>query len=74
MQQLNILLDDQTLALYRRYAETRGMTVEEAIRRALVAKAPLSPESWLEDCFRLMDQARGHSGGRRWRRQDLYDV
>ena len=29
---------------------------------------------WTEETFSTMDEADGRSGGRKWRRSDLYDV
>jgi hypothetical protein len=31
-------------------------------------------DTWLEECFELMDKAQGDSQGRRWTREELYDV
>lgn len=29
---------------------------------------------WIDECFSLMDRANVHSEGKRWKREDLYDV
>ncbi len=31
-------------------------------------------DDWLEECFRLMDRARGNSEGRKWNRKEVYNV
>lgn len=31
-------------------------------------------DTWLEDCFKLMDKAQSNSQGRKWTREELYDV
>lgn len=30
-------------------------------------------DTWLEECFALMDKAQGDSQGQRWTREELYD-
>jgi len=38
--------------------------------------SPISPDAtqWLDECFALMDRANARSRGKRWKREDLYDV
>jgi len=31
-------------------------------------------ENWLDACFELMDRANADSKGKKWKREDLYDV
>jgi len=48
--------------------------VNEAVRETLLGYAAGDPESWLEESFKLMDQAKVNSEGRQWKRVELYDV
>jgi plasmid stability protein len=48
--------------------------VNEVVRETLVGYAANDPESWLEESFKLMDQAGVNSEGRQWKREELYDV
>jgi hypothetical protein len=48
--------------------------VNEAVRETLVGYAADDPQSWLDESFKLMDQAGVNSEGRRWKREELYDV
>ncbi|MGD8258269.1 MAG: hypothetical protein PVH56_11935 [Desulfobacterales bacterium] len=35
---------------------------------------PSDLTQWLDECFALMDRANVSSKGKRWKREDLYDV
>lgn len=48
--------------------------VNEAVREAIVGYTASNPESWLEESFKLMDEAGINSGGRQWKREELYDA
>ncbi len=48
--------------------------VNETVREALLGYAAGEPDNWLEESFKLMDQAQANSEGRRWKREELYDV
>ena len=74
MQQLNIAIDDHTLDAYKEYAKQHGMSLDEVVRRVLAQGVSPARKGWLEECFRLMDQAGADSKGERWKREDLYDV
>ncbi len=72
MPQVTIAIEEEMLAAYQRYAEGLGQTLEEAIRDVLARAAPCGPDNWLEECFRIMDDAGADSKGQRWRRGELY--
>jgi len=48
--------------------------VNQAVREALVGYDQSDPDSWLEESFKLMDRVGANSEGRKWKREDLYDV
>lgn len=48
--------------------------INEAVRETLLGYAAGDPECWLEDSFKLMDQAGADSEGKHWKREELYDV
>jgi len=74
MQQLRIEIEDDVLEAYKAYARQRGMSLDELIRSVLARGISPARTDWLEECFRLMDEAGAGSGGRRWRRGDLYQA
>ena len=48
--------------------------INEVVRESLIGYTAGDPESWLDESFKTMDQAGADSGGKRWKREDLYDV
>lgn len=48
--------------------------VNEAVRETLVGYDKSDPDNWLEESFKLMDQAGVSSKGKKWKRDELYDV
>lgn len=73
VQQLTIDIEENVLLAYEEYARQRGLSLNEVIQRVLAEGISPARTDWLEECFRLMDEAGVGSGGRRWRRADLYD-
>jgi len=74
MQELKISIDDETLEAYRNYARQHGISLAEAIGLVLRRGAAAAQRDWLEEFFRVMDNAAANSQGRAWRRDELYDV
>ena len=71
MRNVTLAMDEELIEKGREYARRRGMSFGALIReqlRELVDR----PSDWTEETFRAMDEAAGGSGGRRWRRDDLY--
>jgi hypothetical protein len=48
--------------------------VNELVRESLMGYSASDTASWIEESFKLMDQAEGDSKGRSWKREELYDV
>jgi plasmid stability protein len=48
--------------------------INDVVRESLTGYGAADAESWIEDSFKLMDQAEADSKGRHWKREDLYDV
>jgi len=74
MPNITISLDENLLNFSRRYAEKHQTSLNALIRKHLEQNVKPGSNDWLEECFRLMDQADGSSKGRNWKREDLYDV
>ena len=74
MPNITISLDEQLLKLGRQYAEKHQTSMNALIRSLLEQTVKSDSTQWIDECFSLMDQASGHSEGKRWKREDLYDV
>ena len=74
MPNITISLDENLLKISRRYAGKHRTSLNALIRKFLEQNVKCDSNDWLEECFRLMDQADGSSKGERWKREDLYDV
>lgn len=74
MKNVTLSVDEGLLAEGRRYASAHRTTLNSLIRDLLARTVRESREDWVGECFRKMDATPGHSGGRTWKREDLYDV
>lgn len=74
MKNITISLDDELLKAGREYAKRHNTSLNSLIRKLLAQTVLPESQSWLEECFSLMDQANANSRGQKWNREDLYDV
>ena len=74
MPNITISLDEKLLKSGRKYAEKHGTSVNALIRNLLEKTVTIETMDWMDECFTLMDRANVKSGGRRWKREELYDV
>lgn len=74
MANLTLSIDNDLLEAGRRYAQTHQVSLNSLIRRLLKQTVDPSSNDWLDETFKLMAQAKVNSGGRKWKREDLYDV
>lgn len=74
MRNVTLAVDDQLVARSRRYAKEHHTSLNHLIRDLLSQTVQEENGPWLDECFRKMDAAGGHSAGRTWQREDLYDV
>jgi len=74
MPNITISLDENLLKAGRQYAKKHNTSVNALIRKLLEQTIQVQSKDWLEECFKLMDQAEVNSQGMRWKREDLYDV
>lgn len=73
MPNVTISFDEKLLLKARQYAQKHNLSLNALLRKLL--KETVEPETtdWLEQCFSLMDQAMGNSGGKAWRREELHE-
>ena len=74
MPNITISLDEDLLKAGRQYAKKHNTSVNALIRKLLAQTIQTQSEDWLQECFKLMDQAEVNSQGMHWKREDLYDV
>lgn len=72
MRNITLALDDDTLDAGRAYAQRHQTTLNALVRELLVKTVVANREAMIEEMFRLMDAHPGHSGGKRWTRDELY--
>ncbi len=73
MKNITLALDEETLAAGRAYAERHHTTLNALVRDLLARTVHVDRTAAVEEMFRLMDRAPGHSGGTRWTRDELYE-
>lgn len=74
MKNITLSIDDDLLEQGREYARSHSISLNVLVRR-LLAQAVVRKEShWLDDIFRLMDEANVSSKGKHWTRDELYRV
>jgi len=74
MPNITISIDEDLLKSGRLYAEKHQTSINALIRRLLENTVRTQSEAWLDECFQLMDRINVNSNGKRWRREELYDV
>ena len=75
MPNITISLSEDLINAGRQYAKKHNTSLNNIIRKQLEQTVKSqSHESRLEECFDLMDRAKGNSKGEKWNREDLYDV
>jgi Family of unknown function (DUF6364) len=75
MKNLTLSFDEKLLATARDYAARRGISLNNLIRE-LVSQVVGGEQkrSQLEDMFEMADASNLKSSGKRWSREDIYDV
>jgi hypothetical protein len=74
MPNITISLDEDLLREGREYAKKHNTSVNALIRKLLEQTVRSRSKDWIDECFKMMDQAEANSQGKRWKREDLYDV
>jgi hypothetical protein len=74
MPNITLSIDEELLRSSREYAKTHDDTLNGLVRKLLTQAVLNGDAQWIEECLALMDRAQARSGGRTWRREDLYDV
>ncbi len=74
MPNVTISLNENLLKLGKKYVEKHNTSLNALIRKLLEETVKYQSTDWLDECFNLMDKTKSNSQGRKWKREDLYDV
>ncbi|MGD9159428.1 MAG: hypothetical protein PVG39_13535 [Desulfobacteraceae bacterium] len=74
MANITISISDDLLKMGREYAKTHNTSLNAIIRDLLEKNISSVSGEWFEECERLMDRAQADSKGKKWSREELYDV
>ena len=74
MPNITISIDEKLLKFGREYAEKHHTSVNALIRNLLEQTVKSDSTQWLDHAWALMDLRDARSRGKRWKREDLYDV
>lgn len=72
MANITLSIDESLICAGRALAEKQATSLNGLIRTLLERQVEESSGIWLEEAFRLMDQTKGNSQGKTWRREELY--
>ncbi|MCK4797924.1 MAG: hypothetical protein KAT05_11100 [Spirochaetes bacterium] len=74
MSNVTISIDNNLLQESKKYAQQHGTSLNSLIRRLLKKTVEYNSTNWVDECFNLMDKTNGNSNGKKWKRENLYDV
>jgi len=74
MSNITISIKDELLKESRRYTKKHNTSLNALIRKLLSKTVISSSNDWFDECFDLMNKANGNSKGKKWKREELYDV
>jgi len=74
MKNITLAIDEETLEAGRAYAERHGTSLNALVRDLLRRTVLSHSTDWIDEQFAQMDRMKANSRGKRWRREDLYDV
>ena len=74
MPNITLSIDDDLLEAGRKYAREHNTSLNALVRELLTKTVTRSNARRLEDAFRLADRYHFSSKGKKWKREELYDV
>lgn len=73
MANITLAFPDDLLSAGRKYAQKHSTSLNDLIRE-LLAKIIRPATSQMDQAFRLADKLKIKSSGKKWKREDIYDV
>ncbi len=74
MKNLTISLDEGLLKEGREYSRKHNISLNRLLRNTLVKTFSPKTSQWLDEAFITMDKTKASLKGRKWKREDAYDV
>ncbi len=74
MPNVTISINEKLLKKSREYARKKNISLNAMIRKLLEQTVASPSGLWLDECFDNMDKANANSKGKKWKREDLYDI
>jgi len=74
MANITISIDDEILRSGREYAKAHNTSLNAIIRQLLEKNVSKKSGAWFDECMHLMDRVQADSKGKKWTRDELYDV
>ena len=74
MKNVTLSMDEELIRKGRQYAARHSTTLNSLIRDLLRKTVQLDSENWVDSLIEKLSKIEGHSEGKRWTREDLYDV
>jgi hypothetical protein len=74
MPNITLSIDDDLLEAGRRYAKEHNTSLNSLVRDLLAKAVTRGGADRLQEGFRLADKYAFTSRGKKWKREDLYDV
>jgi hypothetical protein len=74
MKNVTLSVDERLLQASREYAHHQHTSLNSLIRKLLQNTASRRSNLWIDECLSLMDRSKVSSKGKKWSREELYDV
>jgi hypothetical protein len=74
MKNLTISLDEKLLKEGREYSRKHNISLNRLLRNTLVKTFSPKTSQWLDEAFMTMDKTKASLKGKKWKREDIYDV
>lgn len=74
MKNVTVSLDERIIKAGREYAHRQHTSLNDLIRRSLKNVVSERSSLWVEECLSLMEKCAVSRDGKKWRREELYDV
>ncbi|MDR3243759.1 MAG: hypothetical protein LBT79_03310 [Elusimicrobiota bacterium] len=72
MKNITLSIDEHLLTLGREYAKKHDISFNVLVRKLIEQNVTLSSSQWLDGAFKLMDDAKASSEGKKWTREELH--
>ena len=72
MKNITLALDENTVRRGRNYASRHNMSLNSLVRNLLEKTVAEDSDTWLDECFQMMDKVSIPRNAKKWKREELY--